>query len=457
MYDYLAIDIGASGGRHILGWVEKGRLRLEEVYRFPNGAVQTDRGLVWDTEALVREVRKGIRRCGELGKAPRTVAIDTWGVDYVLLDGDGKELFPAYAYRNDRTLAVREQAEERLPFPALYARTGIQRQDFNTVYQLFCDRLAGRLDRAAHFLMIPDYLAYRLTGRMKNEYTNATTTSLVNAETGGWDKTVLERFGLPSSLFLPLSQPGEAVGEFTDEMSGYAGFRARVVLCPTHDTASAVAACPLDGRSVYISSGTWSLVGTERETPAISEESRRYNFTNEGGIGRRFRVLKNIMGTWLFQNIRRSLGGGCSYDEMMELAMRSGRPARFDVNHPSLTAPADMLAAVKSLLGRPEAGTGELLNSAYHSLASAYAEAVRELEEITGEKMGRVVIVGGGSRDAYLNRLTAQYTGLPVCTGLQEATATGNILSQLMADRGLGLREARELVQASFDLKEEQA
>ena len=457
MYDYLAIDIGASGGRHILGWVEEGRLRLEEVYRFPNGVIQTDQGLVWDIEALTKEVCRGIRRCGELGKAPRTLAIDTWGVDYVLLDKEGREIPPVYAYRNDRTLAVRQLAEERLPFPALYSRTGIQRQDFNTIYQLLCDRIAGRLEGASHFLMIPDYLAYRLTERMKNEYTNATTSSLVNAGTGAWDPELLEQLAIPSSLFLPLSQPGETVGEFTRGMQEYAGFSARVVLCATHDTASAVAACPLDGRTAYISSGTWSLVGTERERPAISEGSRRYNFTNEGGIGRRFRVLKNIMGTWLFQNIRRSLGGGCSYDEMMELAMRSGRPARFDVNHPSLTAPADMLAAVKSLLGRPEAGTGELLNSAYHSLASAYAEAVRELEEITGEKMGRVVIVGGGSRDAYLNRLTAQYTGLPVCTGLQEATATGNILSQLMADRGLGLREARELVQASFDLKEEQA
>ncbi|HJD23529.1 MAG TPA: rhamnulokinase [Firmicutes bacterium] len=454
MYDYLAIDIGASGGRHILGWVEEGRLRLEEVYRFPNGVIQTEQGLVWDMEALTKEVCKGIRRCGELGKAPRTLAIDTWGVDYVLLDKEGREIPPAYAYRNSRTLAVRQQAEECLPFPALYGRTGIQRQDFNTVYQLLCDRMAGRLEGAAHFLMIPDYLAYRLTGQMKNEYTNATTTSLVNAETGDWDPAVLERFGIPASLFLPLSQPGETAGEFTRGMREYAGFSARVVLCATHDTASAVAACPLDGRTAYISSGTWSLVGTERREPAISEESRRHNFTNEGGVGRRFRVLKNIMGTWLFQNIRRCLGSVYSYDDMMRLAMQSGCAERFDVNHPSLTAPDNMLEAVKALLGQPEAGLGDILNSAYHSLASAYADAVREIEEITGERMNRVVIVGGGSKDAYLNRLTAQYTGLPVFTGLQEATATGNILAQLMADQGLSLQQARALAQSSFDMKE---
>ena len=302
--------------------------------------------------------------------------------------------------------------------------------------------------------MIPDYLAYRLTERMKNEYTNATTSSLVNAGTGAWDPELLEQLAIPSSLFLPLSQPGETVGEFTRGMQEYAGFSARVVLCATHDTASAVAACPLDGRTAYISSGTWSLVGTERERPAISEGSRRYNFTNEGGIGRRFRVLKNIMGTWLFQNIRRCLGSRYSYDDMMRLAMQSSWTQQFDVNHPSLTAPDDMLAAVKDLLGRPEAKLGDILNSAYHSLAAAYADTVREIEKITGDTMDRVVIVGGGSKDAYLNRLTAQYTGLPVFTGLQEATATGNILAQLMADQGLSLQQARALAQSSFDMKE---
>lgn len=451
---YLAIDIGASSGRHILGWVEQGILHLEEIYRFPNGVKRTDSGLVWDMESLVREVKSGIRKCAQLGRVPVSVAIDTWGVDYVLLDQEGARMEPVYAYRNDRTRHVPEQAEKAIPFTDLYACTGIQKQAFNTLYQLCCDRDGGRLEQASRFLMIPDYLAYCLTGKAMNEYTNATTTAMVNARTGQWDADILERFAIPPALFRPLSEPGTPVGEFSREFRAYAGFNALVRVCPSHDTASAVAACPLEESGVFISSGTWSLVGTESQTPVLTPESCKLNFTNEGGIERRFRVLKNIMGTWLFQNIRRDLCGRRTYDEMMHLAMQSARITIFDVNHPSLTAPDSMIRAIGALIGPPQAELGDLLNCTYHSLASAYADTVRELESLTGKQIGQIVIVGGGSKDDYLNRLTARYTGKPVFTGLKEATAAGNILSQLMADEGIELHEARQLIRTSFQMKE---
>lgn len=451
---YLAIDIGASSGRHILGWVEQGILHLEEIYRFPNGVKRTDSGLVWDMESLVREVKSGIRKCAQLGRVPVSVAIDTWGVDYVLLDQEGARMEPVYAYRNDRTRHVPEQAEKVIPFTDLYACTGIQKQAFNTLYQLCCDRDGGRLEQASRFLMIPDYLAYCLTGKAMNEYTNATTTAMVNARTGQWDADILERFAIPPALFRPLSEPGTPVGEFSREFRAYAGFNALVQVCPSHDTASAVAACPLEESGVFISSGTWSLVGTESQTPVLTPESCKLNFTNEGGIERRFRVLKNIMGTWLFQNIRRDLCGRRTYDEMMHLAMQSARITIFDVNHPSLTAPDSMIRAIDALIGPPQAELGDLLNCTYHSLASAYADTVRELESLTGKQIGQIVIVGGGSKDDYLNRLTARYTGKPVFTGLKEATAAGNILSQLMADEGIELHEARQLIRTSFQMKE---
>ncbi len=451
---YLAIDIGASSGRHILGWMEDGTLRLEEIYRFPNGVKQTDSGLVWDMEALIREVKNGICKCAQLGRLPVSVAIDTWGVDYVLLDREGARMDPVYAYRNSRTKNIPEEIEKELPLTDLYMRTGIQKQDFNTLYQLCCDRDSGRLDRAARFLMIPDYLAYCLTGRAVNEYTNATTTAMVDAREGQWDGGILERLGIPSRLFSPLCEPGTPVGNFSKSFQQEAGFNALVRVCPSHDTASAVAACPLDKSGVFISSGTWSLVGTESKVPVISAQSRRWNFTNEGGIEHRYRVLKNIMGTWLFQNIRRDLCGKRTYDEMMQLAMRSSCVRIFDVNHPSLTAPDSMIQAIESLAGLPQAGLGDILNCTYHSLASAYAETIREIESLTGNQIHQIVIVGGGSKDNYLNRLTAQYTGKPVFTGLKEATATGNILSQLMADKGIRLSTARSLVQSSFHMKE---
>ena len=451
---YLAVDIGASSGRHILGSVENGKICLEEIYRFDNGIEPQDGALTWDIAHLLREVKAGIARCKELGKLPATVAIDTWGVDYVLLDADGNEILPAFSYRDSRTAAALEEVHGLIPPRELYARTGIQQQAFNTVYQLYCDKKSGKLGRAAHFLMMPEYLSYKLTGVMKNEYTNASTTGLVNAESKQWDPALLSELGIPEKIFLPLSVPGTAVGAFSEEVRSEIGFNATVLLAPSHDTACAVAACPLDDNCVYLSSGTWSLIGTENLRPIVCEEARKANFTNEGGVEYRFRFLKNIMGMWLFQNIRREIGKTKTYDEMMELAMASSYTKTFDCNDPTLTAPESMLSAIRALLGDETLPLGDVLSAVYHSLARSYQTAVTQIEQLSGKQIEKILIVGGGSKDRYLNALTAKTTGKPVLTGLSEATALGNLLSQLMHDRAIGLADGRKLVKQSFDIKE---
>lgn len=452
---HLAIDIGASGGRAILGSLDGGRLRLEEIYRFENYIKKENGVLIWDIENLVSEVFNGIAKCSKLGKIPATVAVDTWGVDYVLLDSEGREILPAVCYRDSRTEEAAKEAAGIMTQKELYRRTGIQKQNFNTLYQLYCDKKSGKLKNAAHFLMIPDYLAYKLTGVMKNEYTNATTTNMVNAQSRNWDREILGRFELPESIFLPLSMPGDFIGRFSKAARDAAGFDAEVICAPSHDTASAVCACPINGSSVYISSGTWSLIGTENTEPVLSDEALNANFTNEGGIGCRFRFLKNIMGMWLFQSIRRDMGKKLSYDEMMNLAENSPFTQKINPNSPEFTAPENMIEAVKKALNNSEIDAGGVLNCVYHSLAQSYADAVTEIENISGKKIDSVNIVGGGCKDSYLNSLTKRYTGKKVFAGPVEATATGNIMSQLMyLDRDLTLAKARDIIKNSADIKE---
>lgn len=445
---HLAIDIGASSGRHILGYIDNGKLKLEEIYRFENYIKDENGTLVWDIKHLVNSVISGIAECREIGKIPETVAIDTWGVDYVLLDKDKKEILPAVSYRDGRTNAVTDIISQS----ELYSRTGIQKQSFNTIYQLYCDKLSGKLDNAEHFLMIPDYLSFKLTGVIKNEYTNATTTNLVNAKAKTWDTEILDKLGI-KNIFCDLSMPKTVIGNFTDEIKKQVGFDSTVIYCPSHDTASAVAACPIGDNSVYISSGTWSLIGTENKEPVLTEDALSANFTNEGGINYRFRFLKNYMGMWIFQNIRRNINKSLTYDEMMELAMAQEGYAYFDVNDSSIVAPSNMVEAIGKLIGSNDLGF--VINSAYHSLAQSYADAVNEIEAISGKTIDTINIVGGGSKDSYLNRLTKEYTGKRVFAGPVEATATGNIICQLMyADKGLTLAKARELVKRSFNIQE---
>lgn len=449
---YLAIDIGASSGRHILAHLENEKLVLEEIYRFENNLEVTDDGLVWDIDSLFAEVLCGIKKCNEIGKIPKSIAIDTWGVDYVLLDENQEEIKPCYCYRDNRTSNVIDEVESLVSSAELYAKTGIQKQNFNTIYQLYADKKNGRLQNAKYFLMMPEYLSFKLTGVCKNEYTNATTTGLVNANEKIWDIQILHSLGLTEKLFKPLFLPSSFVGDLSAEVQKIVSFNSTVIFAPSHDTASAVCACPMDNDDLYISSGTWSLIGTEITEPILSDSARILNFTNEGGIDYRFRFLKNYMGMWLFQNIRRNLDKKLSYDDMMNLAKNCGEYKYFDVNDSALVAPKNMIEAIGKLIGSDDLGF--ILNSAYHSLAKSYDEAVKEIENVTGKQFNTIHIVGGGCQDEYLNALTSDYTGKDVTAGPIEATATGNIISQIMRDKKISLATARKIVKKSFDIKE---
>lgn len=447
---YLAIDIGASSGRHILSHIENEKLVLEEIYRFENNLVKSKDGLVWNIENLFSNVLNGIKKCKEIGKIPKSIAIDTWGVDYVLLDENKQEIKPCYCYRDSRTNAVVDEVESLVSPARLYEKTGIQKQNFNTIYQLYADKKSGRLHNAKYFLMMPEYLSFKLTGEIKNEYTNATTTGLVNAKAKTWDTDIIYALGLTEVLLPPLSLPSSLVGELSDDIQKAVGFNSTVLFAPSHDTASAVCACPMADNDLYISSGTWSLIGTEITEPILNDNARKLNFTNEGGIDYRFRFLKNYMGMWLFQNIRRNLNKSMTYDEMMELAKSSNSYKYFDVNDSTLVAPKNMIDAIGKLIGSNDLGL--ILNSAYHSLAKSYSEAVTEIEAVTGKQFDAIHIVGGGCQDKYLNALTRDYTGKSVTAGPVEATATGNIVSQIMHDKKISLAAARDLIKNSFDI-----
>ncbi len=451
----LAIDIGASSGRHILGEYKDGVLSCTEVYRFENGFENQNGTLCWNTEKLTESVIAGIKECKKLGKIPETVAIDTWGVDYVLFDKDGKEILPAVAYRDPRTANVAKELFEILPESELYSRTGIQKQDFNTIYQLWCDKKSGKMDKAERMLMIPEYLSYRLTGVMKNEYTNASTSNLVNAENKDWDSYIIEKLGYKKSLFGQLNLPGTVIGDFSEKIQNEVGFNAKVIFCPSHDTASAVAACPIDEKSVFISSGTWSLVGTENLYPVTTPDAMEANLANEGGINYRFRFLKNIMGMWLFQNIRKNLDKKYTYDEMMYMAMESDFTEKIDPTADCFLAPDNMIEAIRTYLGKPDLPTRDVLSSVYHSLANSYDITVKEIERIAGKTVDTISIVGGGCKDKYLNQLTKQYTGKRVTAGPVEGTAAGNIISQLMyLYPELDLLKAREIIKNTFSISE---
>lgn len=449
---YLAIDIGASSGRHILAHLENEKLVFEEIYRFENNLVADENALVWDIDSLLAEVLCGIKKCKKIGKIPKSIAIDTWGVDYVLLDENNKEIMPCYCYRDSRTSNVIDEVESLVSSAELYTKTGIQKQNFNTVYQLYADKKNGRLKNAKYFLMMPEYLSFKLTGVCKNEYTNATTTGLVNANEKTWDTQIIHVLGLTEGLFKPLSLPSSSVGDLSAEVQKEVGFNSTVIFAPSHDTASAVCACPMADNDLYISSGTWSLIGTEIIEPILSDSARILNFTNEGGIDYRFRFLKNYMGMWLFQNIRRNLDKSMTYDEMMELAKNCGEYKYFDVNDKTLVAPKNMIEAIGKLIGSDDLSF--ILNSAYHSLAKSYNEAVKEIENVTGKQFNTIHIVGGGCQDEYLNALTRDYTGKDVTAGPIEATATGNIISQIISDKKISLATARKIVKQSFDIKE---
>ncbi len=451
---YLAIDIGASSGRHIVCSMEGGKLVTEEVYRFPNAPQKKNGALVWDVDRLFEEVLNGLRRAGELGKRPDCVGIDTWAVDYALLDERGERIGDVYCYRDGRTADAVEKVHEIVPFADLYARTGIQFQPFNTIYQLYADRCSGKLQHAAGMLMLPDYLGYLLTGVRRQEYTNATSTGLVGAVSHVWDETLISALGLPQGLFGGLTQPGAKVGTFTNRVREAVGYQATLLLPATHDTASAVLAAPLRAQTPYLSSGTWSLLGVEQNEAHTDEQSRRYNYSNEGSIGHTFRYQKNIMGLWMVQQIRSAAAPQASFEELMRLARRNPVPYTVDVNDARFLAPENMLDEVCAAAGRKLA-LGEALYCVFQSLAADYARAIEEIEAMTCRKYETLNIIGGGSKNALLNELTQKMTGKKVITGPAEGTAIGNVIMQMIGCGELAdLPAAREAVANSFDIEE---
>lgn len=458
---YLAIDFGASSGRHILAHVEGGKIVLEEVHRFKNGFVEKNGHFCWDTDKLFDGILEGMKKCAAMGKIPKSMGIDTWGVDFVLVDKDGGIVGDTVAYRDSRTEGMDEEVYALVPETELYAKTGIQKAMYNTVYQLMSLKKTApeQLEAAQQLLMIPAYFHYRLTGVGVNEYTLATTTNLVNAETKDWDGELLDKLGFPRRLFGRIGRPGEAIGTLTDEIAKEVGFSCEVVLPATHDTGSAVAAVPAnDDDFLYISSGTWSLLGVERKTPDCSEASRALNFTNEGGVDYRFRYLKNIMGLWILQSIKRELNDEYGFAELSNMAREATIESVVDVDDMRFLAPKSMIDTVKEVCAEgglqvPET-VGEVCKVVYLSLSQCYRRAIEQMEEVTGRTYSRLHIVGGGCQDGYLNELTAQATGKAVYAGPIEATALGNLLVQMLEGGEFASLEAgREAIARSFDIK----
>ena len=463
---YLAVDIGASSGRLILGHLENGKMELEEVHRFENGMVKKDGELCWEFDRLFLEIQNGLKKCKEIGKMPVSMGVDTWGVDFVLMDKDDKVLGNTVGYRDHRNEGMDEEVYKTISLEDLYARTGIQKAIFNTVYQLMAVKTKHPeyLEQAETMLHVPDYFHYLLTGKKTCEYTEATTGQLVNAETKDWDYELIDKLGYPRKMFQKLIMPGTSVGHFTEEVKAEVGFDVEVVAPATHDTGSAVLAVPAnDDDFIYISSGTWSLMGIEREKADCSKKSCEMNFTNEGGYAGRFRYLKNIMGLWMIQSVRHEYDDKYGFAEICQMAEEAKDfPSRVDANDECFLSPESMIEEVKDYCRRtgqkvPET-LGEIATVIYTSLAECYAKTAKELEEMTGRTFSRIHVVGGGSNAGYLNELTARATGKEVHAGPGEATAIGNITAQMLkAEEFKSIEEARTTIHESFGIKVYQA
>ena len=417
---YLAVDIGASSGRHMVGWYEEDTVKIKEVYRFPNGVREQDGHLVWNIEQLFFHVVQGILEALREFPVLESISIDTWGVDYVLMKGE-QIIAPVYAYRDHRTEPCISQVHDILPFSKLYSHTGCQFQPFNTIYQLYADKQAGRLEQATDLLMIPEYLLYRLCGGKAREYTNATTTGMVNAETGEFDREIIDALGYPQHLFPKLSKPGKILGTYQN---------IPCVLCATHDTASAVEGIPMEGNHPYISSGTWSLLGVKTEKPLTDQLSQQANYSNEGGVGYN-RYQKNIMGMWLVNQLHDELCPEKSIMEVVTLAQESTCRLKVDASSPAFLAPSSMRKAFDEATGNQLYSAGDYFKCAYLSLAESYKIALDELEANTGCKYDHLYIVGGGAKNKFLNKLTQKVTGKRVVALPIEATALGNLKIQM--------------------------
>ena len=456
---YLAVDIGASSGRHILFSKENGRIRMSEIYRFENGMKKKDGHRIWDVEHLSREIVAGMKKAGEMGKIPVSVAVDTWGVDYVLLDEDDHILGDVYGYRDKRTEGMDTLLSEKIDSRELYGITGIQEQSYNTIYQLLADQVMrpDLLERARTFLSMPDYFGFYLTGRKANEYTECTTSGLVDAESGNWNRELIRRLGLPQEIFLDLLPAGSVLGQLRPEIAAEVGYDCSFIACASHDTASAVMSMPdPSGKGLYISSGTWSLMGVESEKAVTEEEAHAGGFTNEGGYGGKITLLKNIMGLWMIQSLRHELDDRYSFAELAKLGQEeSDFPALVDVNDNRFLAPDSMIGAIQDACRQkgmpvPES-PGQLSAVICRSLARCYADTAKKLMDLTGQKFDSINILGGGGQNTFLNRLTVEESGLTVNAGPSEATSVGNAIAQMIcAGEFEDLAQARACVRESF-------
>ncbi|MEH7545853.1 rhamnulokinase [Neobacillus vireti] len=457
----IAVDIGASSGRLILGYLENGLLKLEEIHRFENQIVKKGDSYCWEADMLFQEIKNGLKKCNELGIKPDSIGIDTWAVDFVLLDEKNQPLTEAVSYRDPRTDGMMEQVFEKIMKERLYLETGIQFQKFNTIYQLYSIKQNAPeiLDQAKSFLMIPDYFNYLLTGKKANEYTNATSTQLVNAFTKKWDHDLLDLLGINKEMFHEIKMPKAVLGTLREELVSELGFDLQVILPATHDTGSAVIAVPEENETIYISSGTWSLIGVENYFPICVTKALDYNFTNEGGIDYQYRFLKNIMGLWMIQEVRRNYNNEYSFAELVDLAREAKDvKAVVNVNDDRFLKPDNMIQEIMNYCvetGQTIPSTpGEVAKCVYDSLAVSYQDAVHEIEEIFEKRFEKINVIGGGCQNEMLNQLVADVTKKEVYAGPVEATAIGNIVAQLMAlDEIEDIKEARTIVKKSFEVK----
>ncbi|HEX9923641.1 MAG TPA: rhamnulokinase family protein [Anaerolineae bacterium] len=469
--NFLALDLGAESGRAVVGRFNGETLRLEEVHRFANGPIRIHDNLHWNVLSLFAEMKQGLAKAvheheGELA----TIGVDTWGVDFGLLDRVGHLIGNPYHYRDSRTDGMVEKAFDIVPREEIFEQTGIQFMQLNSLFQLLAmaRQNAPALEIAETLLMMPDLFNYWFTGQKGCEYTDASTSQCFDMGRGGWASSLLEKLGLPAHIFPEIIQPGTELGPLLPGIAAEIGLEQKLaVIAPgSHDTASAVAGVPVaesdKGSFAYISSGTWSLMGTETATPVINEKSLAYNFTNEGGVQQTIRLLKNIMGLWLVQESRRTWaqqGDELSYDDLTRLA--SAAPpfsALVEPDDSTFLAPGDMPARLRDFCmrtGQPPPETqGAFVRCALESLALKYRWVVEKLEALTGRSITVIHIVGGGTKNRLLNQFTADATGRPVVTGPVEATAIGNILMQMLAVGQISsLSEGRELVRRSFSVE----
>ncbi|MFP7493693.1 rhamnulokinase [Terribacillus saccharophilus] len=458
---HIAVDIGASSGRLVTGELKDGKLVIQEIHRFANGYQKQGAYQSWDIDHLEEQILKGLQKAKRQGITSCTLGIDTWAVDYVLLGENGKRLRDVIAYRDPRTDEVMEQLWKTIPKHEIYRKTGIQFQPFNTIYQLMTES-EELIRQTETVLLVPDYLHYRLTGKKVMEATNASTMQLLDPITRDFDDELLALTGFQAQQFATLIDSGTVIGKINSTLQErYDLPDCTVIAVGSHDTASAIAGVPATGEDwAYLSSGTWSLIGTERSEPLLDAGSLDKNFTNEWGINQTYRYLKNIIGMWMIQEIRRLYPVDYNFGEIVEEAKQAKlkQVPTVNLNDARFLKPDNMIEELQDYCRETDQYVprtiGELAFTVFHNLAILYKEALEEVEELTGTAIQTLHVVGGGSQNQVLNQLTADYSGLTVVAGPTEATALGNLIVQMIAAGELdSLKTARQLIRTSFPVQ----